>query len=332
MMVIVPAPPLEYSHTIGLLALNGRGFSNPMNAAITDDGIIYVANRSNSFQALQGAVRITVCNIQGEYLDEFGKYGMEDGAFVWPTAIDVDSKGYIYLADEHRHDIQVWDNDRNFVRKWGGGPGDDELHMNRPAGLAIDSLDNVLVADSLNNRILRFTPDGRLLARWGSAGGGKGQFNMPWGIGVDGEDNIYVADWRNDRVQKFNPDGEYLATFGSSGAEIGELSRPADVAVDADGNVYVADWGNERVSIFGADGYPLTSITGDADLSKWGAEYIAANEDIIRGRAVADLTPEKRFWGPTGVVLDKTTPGHLVVVDSCRHRLQIYDRVEYDDV
>jgi hypothetical protein len=45
---------------------------------------------------------------------------------------------------------------------------------------------------------------------------------------------------------------------------------------------------------------------------------------------VADLNPEKYFWGPTGVTLD--TEGHLFVVDSCRHRVQVYDRVEYEDV
>jgi DNA-binding beta-propeller fold protein YncE len=325
MMVIVPPPPLKYSHTIGLLALTGRGFSNPMNAAVTDGGTVYVVNRSNSTQALQGAVRITICNVAGEYLGEFGKYGMGDGEFVWPTAIDVDSRGNIYLADEHRHDVQVWDTDHNFVHKWGGAG-----QMNRPAGLAVDSNDTVLVADTLNNRILRFSNDGKQLAEWGSAGAGEGEFNMPWGVGVDAEDAVYVADWRNDRVQKFSADGEYLSTFGSSGSAVGELKRPADVAVDAAGNVYVADWGNERVSIFEPDGYPLTALVGDADLSKWGAEYISASEDILRGRAVADLNPEKYFWGPTGVTLDKD--GHLFVVDSCRHRVQVYDRVEYEDV
>jgi DNA-binding beta-propeller fold protein YncE len=202
--------------------------------------------------------------------------------------------------------------------------------MNRPAGLAVDSNDTVLVADTLNNRILRFSNDGKQLAEWGSAGAGEGEFNMPWGVGVDAEDAVYVADWRNDRVQKFSADGEYLSTFGSSGSAVGELKRPADVAVDAAGNVYVADWGNERVSIFEPDGYPLTALVGDADLSKWGAEYISASEDILRGRAVADLNPEKYFWGPTGVTLDKD--GHLFVVDSCRHRVQVYDRVEYEDV
>lgn len=324
MMVVVPPPPLKYSHTIGLLALTGRGFSNPMDAAVTSGGTMYVVNRSNSTQALQGAVRITICNIEGEYLGEFGKYGVGDGEFVWPTALDLDSRGNLYLADEHRNDVQVWDAEHNFIGKWGAG------HMNRPAGLAIDSRDNVLVADALNHRVLRFTSEGTLLGDWGSFGRDAGQFNMPWGIGVDGEDNVYVADWRNDRVQKFTPDGSYLASFGSPGAGIGELSRPSDVAVDSDGNVYVADWGNERVSIFEAGGYPLTALLGDADLSKWGAEYISASEDILRGREVADLSPEKHFWGPTGVVIDRQ--GHLLVVESCRHRVQIYDRVEYDDV
>jgi DNA-binding beta-propeller fold protein YncE len=323
-MVIVAPPPLKYSHTIGLLALTGRGFSNPMNAAVTDAGLLYVVNRSNSFQALQGAVRITVCNIAGDYLGEFGSYGTQDGQFVWPTGIDVDRDGNIYLADEHLNNIQVWDKDHNFVRKW-GSLGDGDGQMNRPAGLAIDSHNQVIVADGLNNRILAFSPQGKLLNAWG------GEFNMPWGVCVDRQDNVYVADWRNDRVQKFTPEGKYLATFGSSGPGIGQLSRPADVAVDADDNVYVADWGNERVSVFEPDGYPLTTLIGDADLSKWGGEYISANDDIIRGRQIAaDMTPEKRFWGPTGVVIDKA--GHVMIVDSCRHRVQVYDRVVYEDV
>src|SRR5437870_2930329 len=236
MMVIVAPPPLRYSHTIGLLALTGRGFSNPMNAAVSDAGLLYVVNRSNSLQALQGAVRITVCSVAGDYLNEFGAYGTQDGQFVWPTGIDVDSRG-----------------------------------------------------------------------------------------------NIYLADGRNDRLQKFSPDGTFVAMFGRSGSGTGELSRPADVAVDVDGNVYVADWGNERVTVFEPDGYPLTTLIGDADLSKWGGEYIAANDDIIHGRQIAaDMTPEKRFWGPTGVVIDNA--GHVMIVDSCRHRVQVYDRVQYEDV
>jgi hypothetical protein len=98
------------------------------------------------------------------------------------------------------------------------------------------------------------------------------------------------------------------------------------VAVDDDGNVYVADWGNERVSIFNSLGFPLSTLRGDADMSKWGAEYLAANPDLTEGRKImADGSAEKYFWGPTAVEIDDE--GHVIVVDSCRHRLQIYQRV-----
>src|SRR6516225_8044313 len=130
MMVIVPPPPLKYSHTIGLLALTGRGFSNPMHAACTPDGIMYVVNRSNSTQALQGAVRITICNVAGEYLGEFGKYGMGDGEFVWPTAIYVEIRGIVHLAYAQPHDLDVREGPYISSRKCGGSE-----QMKRPSGL-----------------------------------------------------------------------------------------------------------------------------------------------------------------------------------------------------
>ena len=83
--------------------------------------------------------------------------------------------------------------------------GDGEL--NRPSGLAFDADNNVYVVDSGNDRIQKFTKDGRFLAKWGTTGSGAGQFNMPWGIALDSEGNVYIADWRNDRIQKFSPDG-----------------------------------------------------------------------------------------------------------------------------
>src|SRR5439155_16257 len=156
---IVPAPPLKYSHTIGLLALTGRGFSNPMNAAVTDDGIIYVANRSNSTQALQGAVRVTVCNIQGDYLGEFGKYGTEDGAFVWPTAIGVDGNDDVYVADWRNDRVQKFSPDGEYLATYGSsGSGIGELK--RPADVAVDSDGNIYVADWGNERVSIFEPSG----------------------------------------------------------------------------------------------------------------------------------------------------------------------------
>jgi DNA-binding beta-propeller fold protein YncE len=323
-MVVSVAPrPLKYSHSVGNLALTGRGFSNPVDLTVASGGALYVLNRSNAAQASQGAVRVTICTVDEEYIGTMAGFGEEDGMLVWPTAITHDSQGNIYISDEHRNDVQVYNNSHEFVRKWGDA---EKGRLNRPSGLAVDNDDNVIVVDHMNNRIQKRTPEGEVIAQWGVQGDGPGEFNLPWGVSTDKDGNIYVADWRNDRIQKFTNDGQYIATIGRSGSGIGEIKRPANVAVDEKGNVYVADWGNERISVFSDLGYPITTIIGDSEMSKWGAEFLAANQDLIEGRKVAaDTTPEKRLHGPTAVEIDDQ--GRVIITDSCRHRLQVYTRV-----
>lgn len=325
MTVTVKLRPYQYSHTIGMLALTGKGFSNPVDIALGGKGVAFVINRSNAFQAPQGAVRVTVVNyLEQEYLRQFGGFGTDEGQFIWPTSIAIDSKGNVYVADEHRHDVQVFDNDGNYLRKI-GEEGSGVGQLDRPSGLAVDSKDNLYVVDHMNNRIQVFDPSGKSIRTFGSAGSGPGEFNLPWGIAIDDQDQVFVADWRNDRIQKFTSDGKYLATIGSSGSGAGQLNRPANLDIDKDGNLVVCDWGNERVSVFSSLGFPITTIIGDSEMSKWGAEFLAANQDLTYGRKImADGTPEKRFFGPLATAVDEE--GRLVVVDSCRHRLQIYNR------
>ena len=162
---------------------------------------------------------------------------------------------------------------------------------------------------------------------------------MPWGIAVDAAGDVYVADWRNDRIQKFDPDGSHIASWGASGQGEGEFHRPSGVAVDGEGDIYVADWGNERLQVLGADGGFRVALRGESGVSKWGEDYFTANRDELEERRKADLEPElellpddffreqsasveKLFWGPTSVKLDGQ--GRIYVVESCRHRIQVY--------
>ncbi len=325
-MSVAIAGPFTYSHTIGVMAHGGRGFSSPVDLAIGANEVIYVVNRSNSVQGPppMGGLRIGMLTVDEEYLGYFASYGTEDGQFIWPTSIAIDSQGRVYVSDEYRHDVQVFDKDGNSLGKW-GSLGSEEGQLNRPAGLAIDQNDQLFVSDHFNHRIQKFTLEGKPLASWGTQGSGEGQLNLPWGVGVDRQGNVYVADWGNDRVQKFSSDGPFLASFGTPGSEEGQLKRPAGVTADEGGNVYVADWGNERLQVFRADGSPLATLIGDATMSKWGAESLEGNPDLVEKRIDADLEPEKRMWGPTAVKVDAT--GRVFIVDSCRHRLQIYQRI-----
>lgn len=326
---------LIFSQTIGIVAMEGRGFSNPVDLAISGEDRIYVVSRTNPLQP--EGIRIGICNTESDYFGDFGTYGTGDGAFVWPTALAFDDDDNLYLADEHNHRITVFDPSGNFLHKW-GIHGSHQGQFNGPSGICFDSNGNVLVVDHLNNRIQNFTRDGQFLRCWGEEGSGNGQFNLPWGITVDkATGNIFVADWRNDRIQKFSADGDFIDIFGSSGSNNGQFYRPSSVAVDSDDYLYVADWGNERVQVLGPDGYTQI-LMGESNLSKWAEEFYNANSDEWKARQASVLVPkldddvhtayersariEKYFWSPVSVKLDRHD--RLYVVESNRHRIQVY--------
>ncbi|MDA0734637.1 MAG: NHL repeat-containing protein [Chloroflexi bacterium] len=331
----------RYSHTIGFQTNQGRGFSNPVDVALDSSGTLYVLNRAGPEVGIRLPYkRVTICTVGQEYLGEFGTGGTGDGQFWWPSSLAFDSVGRLYVADEALHRISVFAKDGQFLAKWGiNGSRDGEL--NRPSYLAFDQEDNLYVADSLNHRVQKFSQDGRFHSKWGTPGNAPGQFNMPWGLSIDEIGNLYVADWRNDRVQKFSLQGDFLAEWGTSSNGAGQFNRPSSVAVDAAGLIYVADWGNERVQVMSQEGETLAVLRGDSVDSRWAEDYFAANPDEAILRRKADLEPsikphaehsreesanvEQLLWGPTAVKLD--SQGRIYIVDSCRHRLQIYQKV-----
>ena len=331
----------NYSHTIGLYALLGRGFNNPVDMAFGKDGMIYVLNRAGpEVSSRLPYKRVSMCTVDERYLGEFSSGGVEDGQMMWPSSIATDRDGNVYVSDEALQRVTIFDSRGRYLDKWGAkGRADGEF--NRPSGIAFDADDNLLVTDSLNCRVQRYTREGRFLESWGRPGRADGEFNLPWGIHVDSGGHVLVADWRNDRVQRFGPDGRHIATYGATGDGDGEFNRPAGVTTDAYGNIYVADWGNERVQALRPDGGFLAVLRGESGISKWGLEYFEANAEELHERRKSDMEPElgtlargslreesasieKLFWGPTAVNVDDE--GRLFVVESCRFRIQVYQR------
>ena len=331
---------VEYVKTIGIVnnGLNGRGFANPYDLAVSGDGRIYVLNRCDPARA--AAIRIGVCNLDEDYLFEFGDgAGDGDTQFRWPVAMCFDSQARLYITDEQNHRVTVFDSEGQFLHKW-GTPGSGDGEFNGPAGVAAGPGGVIYVVDQHNARVQKFASDGSYIHQWGSQGSGPGQFNLPWGAATDTAGNVYVADWRNDRIQKFSADGEFLAAFGSSGYGEGEFQRPTQVAVDSEGYIYVADWGNERAQILNSEGRFQAVLRGESTVSKWAQEYFDANPEEAAERNRSNLMPqlpphlntpyhissqtEPYFWGPVSVSLD--SEGRLYVVETNRHRFQVYQK------
>ena len=312
----------NYSHTIGINTLEGRGFRYPVDLAIGSGGVIYVVNQSDEFQKSQ---RITIATMGEEYLGEFGGYGEGDGLFVWPVAIALDNDERVYVLDEWLCRVSVYDKDGIFIKKW-GKPGRGAGELDSPGSLAFDRNGNVYITEELSHRVQKFTKDGEYILGWGEEGATQGEFNRPWGIAIDSCGDVYVADWHNDRVQKFSPEGEYIATFGASGSGPGQVKHPSDVAVDRDGDVYITDWWNHKLEVYDSTGSHIASFRGDAErLSKWAQEFVDANPDYIKARLrVKSHEPEWRFNRPCAVEI--SDDGKVLVVDNQRARIQIYQK------
>ena len=75
--------------------------------------------------------------------------------------------------------------------------------MSYPYDLAIGRDGCLYVCEYGNNRVQKFTLDGKALAVWGSAGRGPGQLFNPYALAVDSRSNVSVVDSNNHRVQRF---------------------------------------------------------------------------------------------------------------------------------
>jgi DNA-binding beta-propeller fold protein YncE len=178
-----------------------------------------------------------------------------------------------------------------------GGKGSGKGEFDSPLGMCIDGNGNILIADTGNGRIEKFSPTGSFLSVIASKGSGHGQLGEPNGIAVDRSGNIYVAEVAsNHRVQKLAPDGTFIAEW--KGPDVG-FYGPRRIAIGPDDSVYVVDQGRARIVKLSPDGQVLTV---------WGSK---GNGD-------------GQFDDHTSVAVDPTT-NKVYVADPRNKRIQVFD-------
>ena len=318
----------DFSHVVG-----GRDqVMGPLALAFGQDNEMYAV--VSALGGGRGITKYTVGLYPGEeeMVQRIGESGEGPGQLMWTSGIALDSDYNIYVTDAMTDRISVFSEGGDFLRSFGSS-GDGEVQFSRPSGITIDQDDNLLVVDTMNHRVQKLSRDGRYLSEWGSEGSEPGQFRAPWGITTDADGCIYVADHLNHRIQKFDADAGFMFELGSKGSGDYEFDHPSDVAIDPDGDIYVCDWANHRVQAFTADREYVTTFIGDAqELSKWQLEYVRSNPDVYKARRrVYTLEPEWRFALPSAVEFDSRN-SRLMVADTQRWRIQIYNKLhDYDD-
>jgi tripartite motif-containing protein 71 len=193
---------------------------------------------------------------QYELVAEWGGFGEEEGQFISPLGLTVDSENNIYVTDIALNRIQKFTSEGDLISQWGGaGKGDGQFDT--PWGIAIDNEDNVYVSDMFNDRIQKFTSDGEFITRWSTRLKGPWRLvSMPQGLAVDHDGNVYVY-----HVSQLLPflglPKSYIQKFDSEGLFINKWSFwniAMELAVDSGGNLYAPGFIFGEIHTFSSDG------------------------------------------------------------------------------
>ena len=347
----------------GVNIVDAGALFSPQAVAVDSAGHLFVADTFNhrvqawtSASAFQNGdpAALTLGQSTARNSNQLG-IGVKGFSFPWSVAVDP-ATGNLYVADVGNNRVLRFpkpfsnparvepsavfgEPDFNTRTPNTGGISDHSMYA--PRGVAFDSHANLWVADTGNNRVLRFPAAGLndqkpaadlVLGQpdfhSSTANGGKvvsaSVFNTPMALAFDAKDALYVADFVNARVLKFpapvtSASAATLAygqpTLTTSGVPqlptAFSMAGPQGVAVDEAGAVYVAVPADNRVLVFApsaASGDNAKSVLGQPDFGT-----VTANTG-----AFPQASPSSLF-APSAVALD--AHGDILVADTGNNRI-----------
>jgi len=188
-------------------------------------------------------------------LHTFGRTGRGPGEFIYPRAIDIGPDENLYIVDKTGR-IQ------NITTR---GKTLSVIHMpdieaGKPVGISIAPDGNLYVADTHYNRILIYSPSGKIIDKIYQFGpDDKDTFIYPTDIAFTGEKKnlrIFVSEYGGrDRITVFDSRKKFLFAFGSPGNAENQFSRPSALCVDQKRKrLYIADACNHRIAVYNFKG------------------------------------------------------------------------------
>jgi len=214
-------------------------------------------------------------DLKGNVVKSFG-----GGMFIWPHGLDVDREGNVWVTDavapkntppgKRGHQVVKFSSDGKVLLTLGtpGVPGSGPDKLNAPSDVVVAANGDVFVADSHsfdagNNRVVKYSEDGKFIKAWGQTGYAPGEFRMLHAIAIDSQGRLFVADRGNNRIQIFDQEGKFLAQWTQFG-------RPSGITFDDKGQIYVTDSESDNVQ---NPGWEMGIRIGDAR-SGWVSAFI----------------------------------------------------------
>lgn len=192
-----------YQRSIGESGSNDGQFDAPSGVAVADNGDVFVADFYNQ--------RAQQLRANGQFVRQWGltkQIGVFDGKMNYPTDVAIGNDNTLYVADGYNDRILAYNIEGELIHKWGGplainifGPFNGWFAT--VTGVAVGPQGNVFVADFYNDRVQKFTPDGKFISKFGIKSSAPTHTAIAVSIADDG--TAFVADYANHQVQKWTP-------------------------------------------------------------------------------------------------------------------------------
>jgi tripartite motif-containing protein 71 len=229
---------------------NPPQFNHPMGVYVHPSRQVFVSDTLNN--------RIVVLDGKGQVVSSWGGPGQADGQFNQPRQLTQDHYGNICVLDSGNSRVQIFSSLGDFDSKWGSfgadpRPNTPTAQMNFPVGMALNSIDQVIVADTGNNRMEVFNSGGVPVTMQGWYGeSGPYVFKEPSGVAITPTGIIAIADGASGRVVFYNSrngDFECLGEWRAKDEILNQDYKPRfrGITCDTQNRLYVTDVQNNCI-------------------------------------------------------------------------------------
>ncbi|MFY9224546.1 MAG: hypothetical protein WAQ98_17865, partial [Blastocatellia bacterium] len=289
----------------------------PLNVTVDELGNLFIIDDTQvkMVSATTGVITTVAGNGEKQLKADNGDGGTAKQATLFPFALAARASE-LFILDSGYDQVRRVSLDTNTIDSIAGvGIGDGKTakasKLNVPTGLAVDSTNNLFIADTSHNLVRKVNAATGVITT--VAGTGRNNFNgdgnlavntdlsEPIFVAVDGKDNLFIVE-RSSRIRRLDNATKTITTVvgdgtaGFSGdngkATLAKLNNPNSIVIDDVGNIFIADTANHRVRRVDNQTGNITTIAGNgmAAFSGDGGAATNASLDSPTGLTLANNT------------------------------------------